>query len=54
MRCPFCGDYSMTLDLMRLQFICHVYGAVVNIEDMPPTYQNGWYALGFIGAEGLT
>ncbi|QBP29755.1 hypothetical protein SEA_TYPHA_100 [Mycobacterium phage Typha] len=35
MRCPFCGQFSLTFDLLRLQYTCHVYGSVINVEVMP-------------------
>lgn len=35
MKCPFCGDYSLTYELLRHVFICHVYNAVIRAEAMP-------------------
>jgi hypothetical protein len=35
MKCQFCGAYSLTFDLLRNAFVCHVYGATIPAEGMP-------------------
>lgn len=35
MKCPFCQQFSLTYELLRNQYTCHLYGAVIRAEDMP-------------------
>ena len=35
MRCPDCGEYSLTYDFERHGFVCHIYNGFIPAEDMP-------------------
>lgn len=42
MKCPDCGQYSLTYDFERNGFVCHVYNGFIPAEHIPywaPTFR---------------
>lgn len=48
MKCPDCGQYSLTFDLIRWGFVCHVYNGFIPVEDAQHLGTDGWVLLGYV------